>query len=156
VFEQPAAEHGAERYSGGGGGRPDRQRLAALVGREDETEDRKGQWEHERGGDAEEHPGNDQHLGRRAVGAPDGGQREEHNRRDQQALVAEAIAQQAGRQHAGREHHCVRVGEPLQLGDGRVQVCGEGWLGHIEDRAVQADRQERHREQAQYPPPARI
>ena len=84
------------------------------------------------------------------VRAPDdrrgrGPDAERHEPEEQQPAAAVAVGQGASDEQQAREGEDVRVHHPLELAGGRVEVLGERRQRDVEDRVVEADREQRLR-----------
>jgi hypothetical protein len=150
VVEQHAADGGAERDAEAGRCRPqaDRRGPLARVG-EDADEQRERRRHDQRRAGAHRGAGEDEPADVAGVGRAGRRDREDGEAAEQHPPAAEPVAERAGQQQQPREHERVRVDDPLQLADVRVQVERERRQRDVDDRVVDHDdeqAQAEHRE----------
>ena len=73
---------------------------------------------------------------------------------EQRAPAPVAVAERAGQQQQPGEHERVRVDDPLQLADVRVEVAHERRQRDVDDRVVDDDREQAHAQHAEREPAA--
>ena len=82
----------------------------------------------------------------------EGGDGEEGEPDDEDPLAAEQVGERAGGEHAGREREGVRVDDPLQLGERRIEVLLHRRQGDVHDRDVEQEHENRRADGDQRPP----
>src|SRR5205085_984618 len=85
-----------------------------------------------------------------------GAETEDGEAERERALAAEAVAERAGGEQQAREDEHVGVDDPLQLRRRSAEVVLEGGERDVEDGVVEADRQQRCREDEERPPAPRV
>ena len=93
-------------------------------------------------------------LGRGREAAQQRGEREPHGADDEDPAPAEPVAERAAEQDQAGEREQVAVGDPLQLGQARVEVLADGAQRDVDDGAVE-QRHPRAEDGRQRPPPGR-
>ena len=157
VLEQEPADERADRHAEPRHAGPDADRPAPLarVG-EDVRQDRQRGRHDERGAEALHPSQHDQRAGRADHRAAQRSAAEDHQADHEARLAAEPIAGVAADQQQAGEHDRVGVDDPLQLARRHVELAHQRRQGDVDDRAVDADDQQRQAQHAQHDPPARV
>ena len=137
VLHQEAAQ---ERTDGGGDAAetgPGADRLGAVVADERPLDHRQAAGREQGSAHALEDAGRDQHLGGRRDAAQERCEREPDRPDHEDPASTEPVAERAAEQDEAGEREQVAVGDPLQLGQRRVEVLTDGVQGHVHDGAVQ-------------------
>jgi hypothetical protein len=74
----------------------------------------------------------------------------------QDPAPSQPVAERAERQQQAGEDQDVRVHDPLELAGAGPEVLGQGGQRDVEDRAVQAEREQADHERTERPPPPRV
>ncbi len=110
---------------------------ALLRAREGVGEDREGDGEHDRGADALHGAGCDERVDAGRRGARRGGEGEQRQARGEEPSTTEAVGQGAEGEDGRGEGERVRVDDPLQATEARVEVLGDAREGRVDDRDVE-------------------
>ncbi len=155
VLEQGSTDDRADGRAGRGGGAPDADREAALLGVvEDVADQREGGRHQGRTGHAQQGPGDDHHLRAGRVGVEHGHGTECGGTGEQQLLAADAVTEAAHGDQESGDDEGVDVAYPQQLGAGRLEVLGECGRGEAEYGRVDGDQQHGEHQHAQGEPAA--
>jgi hypothetical protein len=145
---QREADHRRDAENGDGPG--------ALGGVEEDDDRGHRQRDEDGGTDTEQRPRRDEAAGARRQRAPER-PGEEHDQADHgRSLPPVSVTEQPRRQQQCTERQQVAVGEPLELGAGRVQAHGDVRQGDVEDRRVEADDEHGRRRRGKGPPAPRV
>ena len=136
---------GTEADADGRHARPDADRLAALLAREDVRDDRQGRGHDQRPADAHHGTNEDELVGGLDEEDAEAGAAEQQQTGLQRALAAEAVAERAHRQQQAGEDEQVRVDDPLQRRAGRAELLLQRGQRDVEDGVVEPDDQQAQR-----------
>jgi hypothetical protein len=137
VVDERAAD---ERPDGGGDApeaRPGADRLRPVGRDEGALDHRQAARGQQRPAHALQHAGDDQRLRVGRDAAQQGGEGEPRRADHEDPPPAEAVAQRAAEQDQAGQGEQVAVGDPLELGERRVEVLADGLQGDVDDRAVE-------------------
>jgi hypothetical protein len=148
-LQEQAADEGAEPDSDAGDGRPDADRLSALLAREHVDDDRQGRGHDHRAADAHEGAQGDELIGVLGERGEDARNAEDAEPRLQRTLAAEPIPQRAHREEHACEREQIRVDDPLQRRAGGLEVRLQTRQRDVQDRVVQSDDEQAERQHAE-------
>ena len=155
-LEQQAADERAEADSDARDRRPDPDRLAALLAREDVDDHRQRGGHDHRPADAHRRPQHDQLRRILRERGEHAGDAEEHEPGLQGPLAAEAVAERAHREQDAGEGEQIRVDDPLQRGARRREVGLQRRQRDVEHRVVEPDDEQAEGEDAERLPAALV
>ena len=152
VRRQRAADERPDRHRHPDGRAPDPEGRAALAAVELLRDDRERDGEHPGAADPLRAAREDQPERRLRRAAERRGGGEERDRDEEDPLAAEQVAERARVEHRRRERERVRVHDPLQIGEGGVQLLVDVRQRDVDYRDVEEQHEHRHAHHDQHAP----
>jgi hypothetical protein len=139
VGEDPAQQK-AEGGAAGGDRAPDAERLRALLAlREGRRDDRQRGRGHERGAQALQRAGGDEHPAGLRQAVQQRGDREDHDADEEHTLAPEEVRRSTAEQQEAAEDERVAVDDPLEARRREVEVGLDRRQGDVRDGRVEHD-----------------